>query len=1016
MSGGARVAPDGTGGADGPGSGHPAAGVGARWDDHGVRRSTRVPLVARQEEVATFRGALERAAAGEPGMLLVGGDAGVGKTRLVTHLGQVARDAGARVVVAHCVDLGDVGIPYLPLTEALAELRGDPDVDEAVAERPALARLLDPAADGGAEHAERLQLFDGVARSLAAAGRPGAPLVLVLEDTHWADSSTRDVLRFVVARLRAEHLLVVVTYRSDDVDRRHPLRPLLAELHRRRAVEHLELSPFTADELRDFTTAVRDGEPLPPRDLDEVRRRSEGNAFFAEELLAAGAPSSTLPWSLTDVLQARLQRLGPAAQQLARLASASGRQVDETLLAAAAGRLPGLHPDGALDEALRDAVAQQVLGVEGRTLAFRHALLAEALYLDLLPGERTSIHRAYLEALAADPALGSAAQRAHHARAGHDLPAALVASAEAAAEARGLLAPAEELRHLEEVLALWESVPDAADLLGTDRVEVAVAAARAASGAGLEPRAKQLAHRAVESLADDPERQARVRYVLVKSLLILDEDAEAERQSMAALEVLAPGGRVEAAVPTRDLAWTLALHALVEANRDADDDARRWAQRAIEVARAADAPDAEADALTTLGVLEVEDPQSAADRYAAARERAAAAGDLSTELRSWYNLTITRFYAGELEPAATTAAQGVSRALETGMTWSPYGVQLQVMTELVRYFQGDLAPRGTAPGTPSFAVAYLDAVRLYAAVAREGGDAVPHAEATRPDWESDGQIALLAGGCLVDALTWAQRYDDATALAEEIADHLGEIWTEFFLGRIWTSALATAALAEAAEAPGAGGPDGSGPEPGPSVLARADHLLAVARETAERGRPRGGRLGPEGRAWLLRAEAEHARVRAAVTGEPADPEIWERCVRAFDFGYRYETARSRLRWAQALRAAGAAPAAEVEAAEALAEAEAMGAEPLADAVRSWARRARVPLPGVRRAPTTLLTAREEEVLELVAQGLSNRQIGEHLFISTKTVSVHVSNLLAKLGVSGRAEAVAVAHRRGLLSV
>jgi DNA-binding NarL/FixJ family response regulator len=139
-------------------------------------------------------------------------------------------------------------------------------------------------------------------------------------------------------------------------------------------------------------------------------------------------------------------------------------------------------------------------------------------------------------------------------------------------------------------------------------------------------------------------------------------------------------------------------------------------------------------------------------------------------------------------------------------------------------------------------------------------------------------------------------------------------------------------------------------------------------------------------------------------------------VRAFDFGYRYETARSRLRWAQALRAAGDTSAAEVEGAEALAEATAMKAAPLADAVRTWARRVRLPLPGVRRPPSSVLTEREEEVLTLVAQGLSNRQIGERLYISTKTVSVHVSNLLAKLGVSGRAEAVAVAHRRGLLNV
>jgi DNA-binding NarL/FixJ family response regulator len=155
---------------------------------------------------------------------------------------------------------------------------------------------------------------------------------------------------------------------------------------------------------------------------------------------------------------------------------------------------------------------------------------------------------------------------------------------------------------------------------------------------------------------------------------------------------------------------------------------------------------------------------------------------------------------------------------------------------------------------------------------------------------------------------------------------------------------------------------------------------------------------------------------AATGGEPADPDLWQATVREFDFGYRYEVARSRFRWAQALRAVGDRNAAELEAAEALREAEAMGARPLADALRAWARRARLPLPGVRREATSTLTEREEEVLALVAQGLSNRQIGERLYISTKTVSVHVSNVLAKLGVSGRAEAVAVATRRGLLEV
>ncbi|WP_281251993.1 helix-turn-helix transcriptional regulator [Krasilnikoviella flava] len=986
-----------------------------------MRRSSEVPLIARQAEVTAFRGALEHAAEGEPGVLLLGGDAGVGKTRLVTHLADVARDAGARVVVAHCVDLGDVGIPYLPFTEALTQLRGVPAVAEVVAERPALARLLDPAGgDGGSdgnEHGERLQLLDGVAGSLAAAGHAGSPLVLVVEDVHWADESTRDVLRFVVARLRSEHLLLVVTYRSDDVHRRHPLRPVLAELHRQRPVEHVELSPFTPDELREFTTATR-GEPLDEQEFDAVRSRSDGNAFFAEELLDAGQPSAGLPWSLTDVLHTRLQRLDPGVQQLVRLAAVAGRQVDEALLRATAPRLPGLDAPGAADAALREAVTQQVLGVEGQHVAFRHALVAEALVLDLLPGERTTMHRAYLEALTADPALGSSAKRAHHALQGHDLPAALVASRDAALAAAELLAPAEELRHLEQVLSLWESVSDAEDLLGTDRVAVALDTAAAASSAGQATRAEQLARRAVDGLGDDPERQARLRHVLVRYLLNVEATNDALQQTALALDVLLPGAtgpdgpggaEIDEAAATADLAWTLAARARALLSVDRDDEAGTHAQLAVDVARRAGAAGAEADAQTTLAILEVAEPDAAAGRLEAARDRAADAGDLPTELRSWYNLSATHFYAGRLDAAGATLDEGLARARATGMVWSTYGVEMVDLTQILPYLRGDLTEREVPPGTPAWVLPYLDAGRLYAAVARDGADASARAEALRPHWDSDGQVALIAGGTLVDAMTWAGRYEDAVALAEEVAAHLGAAWSEFFLGRIWITALALAALAESAETrPVAEGRAAD-------LLQRGDTLLAVAHETAERGRPRGGRLGPEGRAWLRRADAEHARLRAALTDDPADPALWEATVREFDFGYRYEVARSRFRWAQALRATGDVPAAEVEAAEALGEAVSMGAAPLTAAIHAWGRRARVPLPGTRRT-TSVLTEREEEVLILVAQGLSNRQIGERLYISTKTVSVHVSNLLAKLGVSGRAEAVAVAHRRGLIGV
>jgi DNA-binding CsgD family transcriptional regulator len=379
----------------------------------------------------------------------------------------------------------------------------------------------------------------------------------------------------------------------------------------------------------------------------------------------------------------------------------------------------------------------------------------------------------------------------------------------------------------------------------------------------------------------------------------------------------------------------------------------------------------------------------------------------------------------------------LARAEELGLAWSTPTVNLRILQEVMLYFRGDLTARA-ADGVPATSRHIMDASRMYAAVARGDDDVLARGEALLDHWQNDGQIALLGGGSMVDALTWAGRYDDAAALAVRITDHLGEVWTEVFLGRIWLSALAIAALADAAEADRSAGRVGApGSAAATAVESRAaariesgDSLLAIARETAQRGRPRGGVLGPEGRAWLQRATAENARLHAVVGpgqgpagdesasgrlwGEAA--EAWQETVNAFDFGYRYEVARSRYRWAEALLGTGEREAAEVEAAEALSEAEAMGAKPLAEAVRALARRARLDLPGVRRATASTLTDREEEVLGLVAQGLSNRQIGERLFISTKTVSVHVSNLLAKLGASGRAEAVSLAHQRGLLEV
>ncbi|WP_188484649.1 helix-turn-helix transcriptional regulator [Cellulomonas carbonis] len=965
-------------------------------------------FVGRSAAVDRLMAAVDRAAAGDPSTVLLGADAGVGKTRLLAHVADLAAARGATVVTAGCVDLGEVGVPYLPFAEALTRLSSTTGtVDALVRTRPALLRLVpggEPTAAATDDEAGRLQLFDGIAAALASSGRAGAPMVLVLEDLHWADPSSRDVLRYLVSRFRTEHVLVVASYRTDDLHRRHPLTGVVAELSRHPRVERLDLPPFSAEELRAFAAAVV-GADVTEETLRTVAERSEGNAYFAQELLEA--PDGSLPWSLGDVLRARIDRLDPAVVDLARLAAVSGRTVSEALLRAAWAHHPAHHPahraglqpaDGSdVDAVLREAVAGHVLVAEDRRMAFRHALLAEVVAADLLPGETSAAHRAYRDALVVDPTLGSAAVLAHHARHAHDAPTALRASLTAADDAARLLAPQEELRHLEVVLELWDAVPEG-ERPAVDPADLMMRAASAAARAGRDERAVPLARTAVDRAAD-PARRAVLRVQLARHLLSIEDEREAFETAGRALDELSP----DASAPDR--AWAHAVRARTALGTDEDDEARRRAEEAVGIARSAGLADVEADALATLAVLRVDDPDEAARLLGAARERAAQAGDLLTQLRCDYNLAATWFYAGHLPAADRELRTGLDHARRAGLTWHGFTVQMQLLQHLVRFTRGDLSPpEPPSAGAPPVAAASLAAVRLYSAVARGDDDVVDAARALEPAGRVDGQVALVAGGCHVDALAWRRRTEEAIARAEAVIEQMSRAWNDFFLGGIWIAALALGALADGAADDRVHG------RATDDALRRGDALLARAVTSAQRGRPRGGRLGPEGRAWLARAHAEHARLH----GEHAVA-LWTAATDEFGYGHRYEQARSRYRLAEALLGAGDRDAARTEAGAALDEARAMGARPLVTAVEALGRRGRLELPGARTGGD-VLTSREEEVLRLVADGLSNRQIGERLFISGKTVSVHVSNLLAKLGATGRAEAVTVAHRRGLLGV
>lgn len=956
-------------------------------------------FVGRAEQLDRFGAALARARDGAPSAILLSGDAGVGKTRLITRMAEVARETGARVIVSHCVDLGDVGLPYLPFTEALTQLRGVGDaVDAAIATRPALGRLLESGfveMAPPAEQAARGQLFDGIASAIGAGGTADRPLLLIIEDLHWADASSRDVLRFLIARLRAEHLLVVATYRTDDLHRRHPLRPVLSELLRHPLVDHVELVPFNQAELAQFGAAVT-GEAVPEPVLRRVMRRSEGNAYFAQELLEYGTDAAVLPGSLADVLHARLERLDPAVQTLAGIASVAGRRVSGELLSAVAIGEPDFPDAATFDHVLREAIAHHLLVTEdAEWIVFRHALLAEVVYADLLPGEVTRMHRAYQQRISENRSLGSPAELAHHALRAHELPTALSASFAAAQEAADMLAPMEALRHLETVISLWDAVPDAAHGIHRDLVDVLMSAARAASRAGQPGRAASLAVVALDR--SDDARAARLTpdaaYYLIEDL----REEEALHRSERALALLDMEG------PSADRARLLAAYARSALNCDRDEEARVIAERAVAEAQQLGVPEAEADALTSLGVMAVDEAEVAGDLFARSLELARAAGDLIAELRATHNLTANRYYAGDLERASAICEAGIERARSVGVLWMAYGVGLLLFRELIRYMRGDLSrPAADKDWVPDTARTTLSMIELYAAVARGEADAVQRGQAVVVDWQRDPMMALISGGCTIDALTWSGQYQAAVDMTFRLTEFMSKAWNDYFLGGIWLSALGLAALADRAELTRLAGGDTTSDE------ATGAEFLERMEQTARRGRPRGGRLGPEGRGWVARARAEYARLTAR-----NDPDLWRTAMAEFGSGYRYEVARSRRRLAEALVASGDRVAAAAEARVAVREADEMGARPLADALRDLGRRARLDLPGASPAGA-LLTGREEEVLRLVADGLTNRQIGERLFISGKTVSVHISNMLGKLGAGGRAEAVTLAHQRGLL--
>lgn len=970
-------------------------------------------LVGREAEMESLDKALDQAIAGNAVVMIVGGEAGVGKSRLVNELGERAQAAGARVLVGACVELGGEGIPFGPVVEMLRALAGELEPDELDrvlgAGRAEVARLLPELGDGSAapavaDSAPRIQeLLLGAMTRLAAE----RPLVLAFEDLQWADQSTFELISLLVRGLSQRPVLLVYTVRSDELHRAHPFRRLAGRWEQQRVVERIELERLGEEAVRSQIEGIV-GE-RPDGDLVErVFERSEGIPLFVEELVGAvrdgGVERDYLPPSLRDVLMARLDVLSDEAQDVLRVVSAAGRWAPDALLAAVMDMAEAQRY-----AALREILEHQLLIVDpsGGGYAFRHALARASIYEDLLPGERAQLHKAFAEALEQDSALagpeaGAAVMLAHHWLAAHDLPRALRASVRAGHATAAAAGPGEAQRHFETALELWSQVPEAEQRAGISHGELLSAAAQAAYYAGAVDRALALADQGLAETGADEDSEQLARLLTQRALILTD--LAGEHDSIDMLEQAEKQLPSDSPSPaSADLLATLA-RALMR--HDEMGRASEVARRALQHAEAAGAVAPESDARVTLGIAIAHNGEFEAGT-ALLREGIAQgrqAGLPWTQARGYVNLSDALMMVGRYEEAVIAADEGLAVAEQSGLMRGAGAFlranKAEALLRAGRWEQAavDLAPGIEASGAFMAARTMLRA-ELHALSGRRREaqldlrEAKDHlgrstsAQFSLPIAWLDAELHRAAGD--LDRARISVRQGLATPDADAVDRYRWPL--------AWLGMRIEAQDAQAARSIG---------QPVPQeAQQRVRELSELTAQLIVRS--------PPDRCYRTLVEAERARFanQDEVGAWRSAADAWREVNEPFPLAYAL------LRQASALAADGRRTEVQAPLSEALRLAETMGAVPLAQEAHELARQVGLSLDDGAPPPSAEdphgLTSREQEVLRLVAEGCSNGQIAERLFISRKTASVHVSNILSKLGVASRTEAAVVAHRAGL---
>jgi DNA-binding CsgD family transcriptional regulator len=986
-------------------------------------RLTSSHLVGRVGELAELELAWQEAAGRRPVLVLLGGDSGIGKSRLVGEFEHRLSGGDAQVLRGDGVEQGEAELPYAPLLSALRPLvrQRNPALESLSAgSRGQLTALLpglddggSPPGAGGAGGSGQLRLFEALLELIDVLS-DASPLLLTLEDMHWADRSTRTFVAFLARSLRQERIVLLLTYRTDELHRRHPLRPLLSELERLERARRIDLRPFDRSELTEALTDILGDAPGGPL-VERLFARSEGNPLYSEELLAAGLDGrGAAPQSLRDAFMLRIERLSACAQRAAR-AIAVGRRLDESTIA----EVTGLEHEE-LQDALRESMSEQVLvaGDDDR-LMFRHALLREALYDDLLPGERSELHLALARVFEQrsnghdDHEIERAATIASHYSAAGDQPAALRASVNAARAACDVHAYGEAADLAERALELWPRVADAEQVASIDHVGLLTLAAITHGRGGDRSRAEVLLQSALREVDPDidPRRYSAVLGRLARIEWVLNRGLQGVETAQRALAMLPPDE------DSQDRASLLAWLARTRMLRGRFRDAVKDGEQALSAAVAAADPFAEAEVLNTLGMAQVALGQvdDGVARLRRSLELARQNDDPDGLAFAYINLADWLNLRGRTVAALETAKEGleaIPQRVRGGRDWmtltlselslevgdwkaaraylGPPPSQVEGLLRIFRLLrEADLA---LGEGDEELAARRLEEVEPLVAVSSE------------PQW-------IGATGSLVAELRRRRR--DLRGAREAVAGALDRI------------ELCTDDVMRIARVTGVGlRVEADFAQRARDLREKAQERDAIARAKIHMQRLRAAAVegGPVESAWRAMGTAELGRARGR-----DDSGLWLKAAAEWDAMTRpYPAAIARWRAAEAYAEAGERAAAAEAARAALESARKLGSRWLAEEILTLAERGRLELSeGPRTGPAGPdghdvpapdpfgLTPRERQVLALIAEGATNRQIGAALFMAEKTASVHVSRILSKLGVRSRTQAAAIAHRQHL---